>query len=80
MDKRDQWNSTANQIMMTNPSHLFNIGDAVRFSKRVQPFNYMTIEAIDSAPLLQDTLYKMSGVAGWWHESSLVAYKEVKTF
>jgi len=53
---------------------MFKVGDRVRFSKRCQPAQWMTIVEVNDAPLLGHTLYKLNVVTGWWVEGNLTQY------
>lgn len=51
---------------------MFKIGDKVKFKNRCQPFAFMTVEAIDAAPLFGDIRYKLFAVEGWWTAGNLI--------
>lgn len=53
---------------------MFKVGDLVRFSKRTQLAEFMTVLEVDHSPLFDHVLYKLSGAAGWWESANLMKY------
>lgn len=55
---------------------MFKIGDKVKFKNRCQLSPFMTVEAIDAAPLFGDIRYKLLGIQGWWTAGNLIGFEE----